>query len=211
MDRFPPRPTTASSASDTVADTPVQLVVGLGNPGPGHAGDRHNAGFWCVDALAAKLGVTLSEESRYKGLLGRAASGLRLLEPLTYMNLSGQSVAACASYFRIPPAAIVVVHDELDLAPGVVRLKRGGGHGGHNGLRSIDQQLGSNDYLRVRIGIGHPGPGGDVSAYVLGKPPTAEREAVEGAIEAVLGVFKRILDGQIDRAMNTLNRRDKKL
>jgi len=193
-----------------VADTAVQLVVGLGNPGSGHAGDRHNAGFWCVDALAAKLGVTLHEESRYKGLLGRAASGLRLLEPLTYMNLSGQSVAACASYFRIPPSAIVVVHDELDLAPGVVRLKRGGGHGGHNGLRSIDQQLGSSDYLRVRIGIGHPGPGGDVSAYVLGKPPASEREAVESAIEAVLTVFERILDGHIDRAMNTLNRRDKK-
>jgi PTH1 family peptidyl-tRNA hydrolase len=193
-----------------MADDAVQLVVGLGNPGPGHAGDRHNAGFWCVDALAARLGATLHEESRYKALLGRTANGLRLLEPLTFMNLSGDSVAACAAYFRIPPAAIVVVHDELDLAPGVVRLKRGGGHGGHNGLRSIDRQLGSNDYLRVRIGIGHPGPGGDVSGYVLGKPPAEERSAILDAIDAVIAVFDRVLAGEVERAMNTLNRRDRK-
>ncbi|MEQ8661681.1 MAG: aminoacyl-tRNA hydrolase [Gammaproteobacteria bacterium] len=193
-----------------MTDAAVQLVVGLGNPGPGHAGDRHNAGYWCVDALAASRGVTLHEEARYKGLLGRAPGGPRLLEPLTYMNLSGESVAACASYFRIPPAAIVVVHDELDLAPGVVRLKRGGGHGGHNGLRSIDRHLGTGDYLRVRIGIGHPGPGGDVSGYVLGKPPADERTAIEAAIEAVLAVFDRVLAGEVERAMNTLNRRDRK-
>lgn len=188
-------------------DAAIQLVVGLGNPGPGHAQDRHNAGFWFVDALAAKLGVSLREEARYKGELGRAHSGLRLLKPLTYMNLSGESVAACAHYFRIPAAQVLVVHDELDLPAGSVRLKRGGGHGGHNGLRSIDSLLGSNDYLRVRLGIGHPGSAADVTAHVLGKPLADERVAIESAIEAVLGVFDTILRGQVERAMNTLNRR----
>lgn len=188
-------------------DATVQLVVGLGNPGPGHAHDRHNAGFWFVDALAAKLAVTLREEARFKGELGRATSGLRLLKPLTFMNLSGEAVAACAHYFRIAPAQVLVVHDELDLPAGTVRLKRGGGHGGHNGLRSIDSQLGTNDYLRVRLGIGHPGHAAEVTAHVLGKPPASEREAIEGAIDAVLGVFDTILRGQVDRAMNSLNRR----
>ncbi|MGE0485188.1 MAG: aminoacyl-tRNA hydrolase [Gammaproteobacteria bacterium] len=185
----------------------VQLVVGLGNPGPGHAHDRHNAGFWFIDALATKLGVTLREEARYKAELGRAAGGLRLLKPLTFMNLSGESVAACANYFRITPAQLLVVHDELDLPAGTVRLKRGGGHGGHNGLRSIDSQLGTNDYLRVRLGIGHPGNAADVTAHVLGKPPATEREAIEAAIDAVLGVFETILRGEVDRAMNSINRR----
>ena len=108
----------------------VQLVAGLGNPGVGYAGDRHNAGFWLLDLLAERWRVELRQESRFKAVLGRAASGPRLLKPQTYMNLSGESVAACASYFRIPAASILVVHDELDLDPGAVRLKRGGGHGG---------------------------------------------------------------------------------
>lgn len=194
-----------------VAEDAVQLVVGLGNPGPGHAGDRHNAGFWFVDALARELGVALKQESRYKGLLGRAPSGLRLLEPLTFMNLSGESVVACAAYFRIPARAIVIVHDDLDLAPGVARLKRGGGHGGHNGLRSVERMLGSREFLRVRLGIGRPGPGGDVTGYVLGRPPAQEREAIEGAIEAVLGVFDAVAGGRIERAMSTLNRRSARL
>ena len=185
----------------------VQLVVGLGNPGAGHAEDRHNAGSWLVDALAAQLGVDLRNDSRCKGELGRAASGLRMLKPSTYMNLSGESVAACASYFRIPPAAVLVVHDELDLEAGTVRLKRGGGHGGHNGLRSIEQQLGTSDYLRVRLGIGHPGVGRDVSGYVLSRPPAAERAAIHAAIDDVIAQFAQLIDGGFDRAMNTLNRR----
>ncbi len=190
-------------------DAGVQLVVGLGNPGPGHREDRHNAGFWFVDALAAERGVALRDESRFKGELGRDADGIRLLKPLTYMNLSGEAVAACAHYFRIPPAAIVVVHDELDLAAGTVRLKRGGGHGGHNGLRSIDQHLGSSDYLRVRLGIGHPGAGADVSGWVLSTPPAAEREAIVTAIDNVIGVFDNLAGGRFERAMNALNRRQK--
>ncbi len=185
----------------------VQLVVGLGNPGAGHFDNRHNVGFWLVDALAAKLKVELRVESRYKGELGRAASGLRLLKPATYMNLSGESVVPCATYFRIPPSAVLVVHDELDLAVGTVRLKRGGGHGGHNGLRSIEQMLGSNDYLRIRLGIGHPGVGRDVAGYVLSRPPAAEREAIEAAIVAVLDNIETIINGGFNRAMNTLNQR----
>lgn len=185
----------------------VQLVVGLGNPGAGHAEDRHNVGFWLIDALASALKVEMRIESRYKGELGRAASGLRLLKPSTYMNLSGESVAPCAAYFRVPPASVLVVHDELDLPVGAVRLKRGGGHGGHNGLRSIEQMLGTNDYLRIRLGIGHPGVGRDVAGYVLSRPPAAERDAITAAINAVLDNFETITNGGFNRAMNTLNQR----
>ena len=185
----------------------VQLVVGLGNPGAGHVEDRHNVGFWLVDALAARLKTVMHGESRYKGEFGRAASGLRLLKPATYMNLSGESVAPCATYFRIAPPNLLVVHDELDLPVGSVRLKRGGGHGGHNGLRSIEQMLGSNDYLRIRLGIGHPGVGRDVAGYVLSRPPAAEREAIEAAIVAVLDNFETLINGGFNRAMNTLNQR----
>lgn len=191
----------------TVADEAVQLVVGLGNPGPGHAGDRHNVGFWFIDALAATLALDLRSDARCKGELGRAASGMRLLKPQTFMNLSGDSVVACAGYFRIAPSAIVVVHDDLDLPPGAIRLKRGGGHGGHNGLRSIDRQLGTSDYLRIRLGIGHPGPGGDVTAYVLGKPSAADRALLDTAIRTVLDAFDSIRSGDLSRAMNALNRR----
>lgn len=190
-----------------MANTPIELVVGLGNPGAGHADDRHNVGFWFVDALAGKLGVQMRDESRYQGMLGRSADGLRLLKPSTYMNLSGDSVAACARYFRIQAHAVLIVHDELDLGAGEVRLKQGGGHGGHNGLRSIHAQLGTDDYLRARIGIGHPGPGSDVSAYVLGKPRAEERNAIDDAIALLMKQFKTLASGDFSRAMNTLNRR----
>lgn len=185
----------------------VQLVVGLGNPGAGHAEDRHNAGFWLLDALARREAVELREEARFKAQLGRAPSGLRLLKPLTFMNLSGESVAACAAYFRIPAPSILVVHDELDLTAGTVRLKRGGGHGGHNGLRSIETHLGVSDYLRIRLGIGHPGPRTDVSGHVLSRPAAEERAAILDAIAVVLEAFDTIVGGGFDRAMNTFNRR----
>ena len=185
----------------------VQLVVGLGNPGAGHAEDRHNAGFWFLDALARHLKVALREEARFKAGLARAPSGLRLLQPLTFMNLSGESVGACAAYFRIPPADILIVHDELDLPAGTVRLKRGGGHGGHNGLRSIESHLGSSEYLRIRLGIGHPGQSADVSGHVLSRPSAAERAAILDGIAAVIEGFDAITTGGFDRAMNTFNRR----
>jgi PTH1 family peptidyl-tRNA hydrolase len=160
----------------------VALIVGLGNPGPGHEGDRHNAGFWFIDALCDAQGIELREETRFKGLLGRASSGLRVLKPLTFMNASGESVAACAAYFRIPPAAVVVV-------------------------RSIDRLLGSADYLRIRLGIGHPGSAAAVTGYVLGRPPAAERDAIGQAISSTLDELANIVDGRFDRAMNTLNQR----
>ena len=185
----------------------VQLIVGLGNPGAGHADDRHNAGFWFVDELARHWQVALREEARFKGELGRADNGVRLLKPQTFMNLSGESVAACAAYFRIPPESVLVCHDELDLEAGVARLKRAGGHGGHNGLRSIEDILGSNAYLRLRIGIGHPGASRDVVAYVLGRPSTDDSRAIHQAIDLAIEQIATIIDGDIDRAMNTLNRK----
>lgn len=185
----------------------VQLIVGLGNPGAGHADDRHNAGFWLVDELARHWQVALREEARFKGEIGRADNGVRLLKPQTFMNLSGESVAACAAYFRIAPESVLVCHDELDLEAGVVRLKRAGGHGGHNGLRSIEGILGSNAYLRLRIGIGHPGSSRDVVAYVLGRPSADDSRAIHQAVDLAIEQIETIIDGGIDRAMNTLNRK----
>ncbi len=195
-------------ASDSAQ--PIELVVGLGNPGAGHADDRHNVGYWFVEALASELNLQWRDESRYKGEFARAQSGIRFLKPSTFMNLSGESVAACANYFRIPVAGILIVHDELDLEPGVVRLKRGGGNGGHNGLRSIDSHLGDKNYIRARIGIGHPGSAKDVSAFVLSKPRTEERDAINKAMGELTAVFETLSLGQVDRAMNALNRRAKK-
>ncbi len=185
----------------------VQLIVGLGNPGAGYAEDRHNAGFWFIDELAKLWRTDVRNDARYKGELGRASNGVRLLKPQTFMNLSGESVAACANYFRVPPACVLVCHDELDLEAGVVRLKRGGGHGGHNGLRSIESQLGTNTYLRLRLGIGHPGSSRDVTAHVLGRPSAEERATIRSAIDLAMAQIDTIIGGDFDRAMNTLNRK----
>ncbi len=190
----------------------IGLVAGLGNPGPGYEGTRHNAGFWLVEALARRAGAALREEPRFRARLARAevhGRDLRLLEPLTYMNRSGEAVAAVARFYRYPPEAILVAHDDLDLPPGAVRLKRGGGHGGHNGLRDVIARLGSRDFFRLRLGIGHPGPGADVVGYVLSRPPAAERAAIEAAIEAALEALPDILSGEprrLDRAMSRLHR-----
>lgn len=138
----------------------IKLFVGLGNPGPDYEATRHNAGFWWIDALARELKVNLVPERSYYGLAGRTSvngQSVWLLQPQTFMNLSGKSVASLARFFKIQPEEILVVHDELDLPPGQVKLKRGGSHAGHNGLRDIHAQLGSPDYWRLRIGIGHPG------------------------------------------------------
>ena len=184
------------------------LVVGLGNPGPEYAATRHNVGFWLLDQLAAS-GADLRVESKFQAEVGTLKFGGRrvaLLKPTTYMNLSGQAVGAYARYYKIQPAAILVVHDELDLAPGTVRLKRGGGHGGHNGLRDITAQLGT-EFLRLRLGIGHPGSADKVVEYVLGNPPTDDRLAIEDAISRGLAVMPEIVSGQTDKIMNQLNRR----
>jgi PTH1 family peptidyl-tRNA hydrolase len=182
----------------------IRLLVGLGNPGPEYEATRHNAGFWFVEAAARDLKVSLLPERSYFGLAARAAcreGPVWLLEPMTFMNLSGKSVAALARFFKIAPNEILVAHDELDLMPGQVKLKFGGGHAGHNGLRDIHAQLGSADYWRLRLGIGHPGVKAEVIHYVLRKPPMAEREAIDGAIAASQKTLDLMLAGEMERAM----------
>jgi PTH1 family peptidyl-tRNA hydrolase len=182
----------------------IRLIVGLGNPGAEYEATRHNAGFWFVDEVARALKVSLAPERSYFGLAARAATAqgpLWLLEPMTYMNLSGKSVAALARFFKIAPQEILVAHDELDLLPGQARLKLGGSHAGHNGLKDIHAQLGSADYWRLRIGIGHPGVKAEVVDYVLRKPPAAQREEIDKAIALSLQSLEQVLAGEMERAM----------
>jgi PTH1 family peptidyl-tRNA hydrolase len=184
------------------------IIAGLGNPGPQYDGTRHNVGFWLLDQLAQDLRVNFTVQNRYSGELAQAALGddkLYLLKPLTFMNRSGQAVAALANFYKIPPQQILVVHDELDLSPGVARFKRDGGHGGHNGLRDIIAQTGAKDFLRCRLGIGHPGHSKHVSDYVLSKPAPSDRQAIEAAIDNVLRILPELLSGNLDKAMNWLH------
>ncbi|MEJ2509233.1 MAG: aminoacyl-tRNA hydrolase [Gammaproteobacteria bacterium] len=186
----------------------IELIVGLGNPGPKYERTRHNAGFWFVDAIAD--GASFRAESKFHGQLAKArldGHEVWLLKPDTYMNRSGQAVAALARFYKIPAENILVAHDELDLDPGVVRLKQGGGHGGHNGLRDMVDHLGGNGFLRLRIGIGHPGTAREVVDYVLTRPSVADREAIEGAIDAARAALPLVLAGDLPRAMNQLHSR----
>lgn len=186
----------------------IRLVVGLGNPGPEYESTRHNAGFWWVDAAAAALKARLSVERAYFGLVARVnrpSGPVWLLEPQTYMNLSGKSVSALARFFKIAPGEILVVHDELDLPPGQAKLKFGGGHGGHNGLRDIHAQLGTAEYWRLRLGIGHPGVKAEVVDYVLRRPPADERQAIESTIDTSVRDLDLLLDGPMDRAVMKLH------
>lgn len=181
----------------------IRLLVGLGNPGTEYEGTRHNAGFWWIDAIAAPLGARLVVDRGYQGLLARVnrpEGPLWLLQPMTYMNRSGHSVAALARFFKIAPDEILVVHDELDLPPGQARLKRGGGSGGHNGLKDIHAQLGSADFWRLRLGIGHPGVKAEVVDYVLRKPAPEQREAIQACIARTLQARQELLDGDMARA-----------
>ncbi|MGH8596524.1 MAG: aminoacyl-tRNA hydrolase [Gammaproteobacteria bacterium] len=187
----------------------MQLVVGLGNPGAQYARTRHNAGFWLVDALVEQCQARFRSEPRYQGELAAvtiAGKTMAVLKPMAFMNTSGASINAYANYFRIPVTEILIVHDELDLAPGVARLKRGGGHGGHNGLRDIVGLLGT-DFVRLRLGIGHPGAADDVVRYVLNVPTSDDRDAIDGAITRALEEIPEIVGGRLDAAMNRLNRR----
>lgn len=192
-----------------MAANPVRLIVGLGNPGREYEHTRHNAGAWYVAALARQQHVTLSEDRKYFGLVGQfafAGETVRLLIPTTYMNRSGQATAALANFFRIPVEQMLVAHDELDLPPGVARLKIGGGHGGHNGLKDIIARHGNNrDFLRLRIGVGHPGNAALVTPHVLSKPAPDERERIERAIDEALRFTAEILRGELNRAMTDLN------
>mgnify|MGYP001088966870 CR=1 FL=1 len=170
-----------------------RLVVGLGNPGPEYSKTRHNAGFWFCERLAARLGATLSREARFHGLVGQARSeGVWFLLPQTYMNRSGQAVGALARFHKIAPAQIIVVHDELDIPPGQLRIKYGGGLGGHNGLKDITAHLGTQDYWRLRIGIGHPGDRNEVVNYVLKPPRKDEALEIEAALDRALDLWPLI-------------------
>ena len=186
----------------------IRLVVGLGNPEESQQNDRHNVGFWLLDGWACKNQAPLSPSARHTGISGKCPNGVSFLKPTTYMNLSGQSVASYANYYGLEAKKILVAHDDLDLSAGCVRLKYGGGHGGHNGLRSITQSLGSDAYYRIRIGIGRPEPGRDVSSFVLGKPSSKERSIISSRIDDVLTLSDEILSGSFESAMNVLNRRD---
>ena len=192
-----------------MAATPIRLVVGLGNPGPTYARTRHNAGFAFIDELARRLRVGLRAESRHQGELARvrvAEQELWLLKPMTYMNLSGAAVQSVAAFYKIPPEAVLVAHDELDFPPGVVRLKHGGGAGGHNGLRDIMARLGES-FWRLRIGIGHPGDRGDVLNYVLGRPIAADAGMIDEALQSAADALPVMLAEGAQKAMNQLHSR----
>ena len=186
----------------------IRLLVGLGNPGPEYQATRHNAGFWWVDRLADKLGVSLLPERAYQGLVARAslpAGPVWLLKPMTFMNRSGASVAPLARFFKIEPAQILVVHDELDLQPGQAKLKLGGSAAGHNGLKDIHGLLGTQDFWRLRLGIGHPGVKAEVVNYVLKKPSAEQRDAIDKAIEQSLKACDLLLAGAMDQALAAIH------
>lgn len=184
------------------------LIAGLGNPGSEYAETRHNAGFWFIDSLARDQHVELRSDKRCAGDVGQLGSGNErcwLLKPQTFMNHSGRSLAAFANYYNIPASRIIVVYDEIDLPPGTVRFKFSGGHGGHNGMRDIVQQLGSADFYRVRIGVGHPGHRDKVVSYVLGRPPKEEREQIEASIDKLLAELPAIFRGEYEKVMHRLH------
>jgi PTH1 family peptidyl-tRNA hydrolase len=190
--------------------TPIRLVVGLGNPGREHDNTRHNAGFWFVDALAARLAAVFASERKFHGAVARAGE-VRLLKPMTYMNLSGRAVSALSQFFALTPLEMLVVHDELDLPPGAAKMKFGGGTAGHNGLRDIGAQLGTPEFWRLRIGIGHPRdsaiPQQDGVDYVLQPPRKDERSAIVKAIDEGLDAWPEIASGDFERAMMSLHRK----
>lgn len=184
------------------------IIAGLGNPGSQYEHTRHNVGYWWLDQLANELGQSFKTESRFNGQLIQFTTPehkIWLVKPLTFMNRSGQSVAALANFYKVPPENILVIHDELDLPAGVARLKRGGGHGGHNGLRDIISQLGSKEFLRCRIGIDHPGNSKQVADYVLSKPSAVDRENIMASIDNSRRVLPDVLAGNLEKAMNWLH------
>lgn len=185
-----------------------KLVVGLGNPGAEYSETRHNAGFWFCERLARELGVSFSKEARFHGFAANARNdGVWLLMPQTFMNRSGQSVAALARFYRIEPAEILVAHDELDIPPGQLRLKFGGGLGGHNGLKDITAHLGTQDFWRLRIGIGHPGDRNEVVNFVLKRPGRAESDLIDESLDRALSAWPLMARGDWNAATQRLNTR----
>ena len=191
---------------------PLKLIVGLGNPGAQYAGTRHNAGFWFVDALAAQCAVAFSAARKFHSELGRYQSGpvnCRLCKPQTFMNESGTAVAALLDYYKIPLAQVLIAHDEIDLEPGNIRFKTGGGHGGNNGLRDIINKTGGKEFNRLRIGVGHPGRADRVLSHVLTRPAAEHEAAIDEGIRRVLDEQEKLFAGRIEELMNLLNERNK--
>lgn len=189
---------------------PIELIVGLGNPGVQYDGTRHNVGFWFVDDVARTGGARFRTESKFSGEVCQVqidSLDCRLLKPATFMNRSGHAVAPMASFYKIAPERILIVHDELDLPIGTVRLKIGGGHGGHNGLRNSMEQLGSGAFVRLRIGIGHPGDKSQVTDYVLHPPSREEDSLIRDGLSSARKVLPWIVRGEIERAMQALHSR----
>ncbi|MEO8859327.1 MAG: aminoacyl-tRNA hydrolase [Burkholderiaceae bacterium] len=186
----------------------IKLLVGLGNPGAEYRATRHNAGFWWLDAVARELKVSLTPEKAWQSLVARtsvAGQTVWLLAPQTFMNLSGRPVAMLSRFYKIAPEEILVAHDELDIVPGQLKLKRGGSHAGHNGLRDIHDQLGSDDYWRLRLGIGHPGVKSEVINWVLKKPLTEQQDAIDACIARSLQTLPLLLRGEMDKATMLLH------
>jgi PTH1 family peptidyl-tRNA hydrolase len=184
----------------------LRLVVGLGNPGAEYAETRHNAGFWFCERLARELGAGYAKESRYHGWVAQAReAGMWLLMPATFMNRSGQAVRALSHFYRIAPAEMLVVHDEIDLPPGRAQLRFGGGLGGHNGLKDITAHLGTQDYWRLRLGVGHPGDRNEVINYVLKPPRKEEGELIDATLDRALLAWPALARADFNAAMQKIN------
>lgn len=186
----------------------IKLFAGLGNPGIQYEQSRHNAGFWWIDQAAAQLGLTLSNKASFHGLVAQGRLGghnIWLLQPQTMMNRSGQSVAALASFYKLAPEEILIIHDELDLPPGAAKVKLGGGHAGHNGLRDIHSKLGSSAYWRLRLGIGHPGTRQNVISWVLGRPEASDFDAIVSAINLSIAELPAFAEGNFDEATKKIH------
>ncbi len=189
----------------------IRLIVGLGNPGSEYAATRHNAGVWCIEHLCQKYQINLKYETSFKAHLGKlvlpkiSASPIWLMVPGSYMNLSGQPVQAVQQFYKILPKETLVIHDELDLPPGEIRLKLNGGDGGHNGLKSLIQHMQTKEFYRLRVGIGHPGDRDRVADYVLSRPNKSDEASIQDALAFALPEFEKIIDGQIDKAMQVLH------
>jgi peptidyl-tRNA hydrolase, PTH1 family len=189
-------------------NTPIQLIVGLGNPGAEYEHTRHNAGVWLVEKLLQDFQTSLKQEKKFHGLAGKiklSGHDCHLLIPTTYVNLSGQAVLAIANFYKILPQSILVVHDDLDLPIGTVKLKQGGGHGGHNGLRDIIARLGSSDFIRLRIGINHPGKQEQVVNHVLSRAKKHEQEKIDLAIDNAIQILPDVISGDLPKAMQELH------
>lgn len=187
----------------------IKLICALGNPGDKYAQTRHNAGFWFLGKLSASEDISLSHNSRFKSLVGdfrHATNVVRVIAPQTFMNKSGEALAPFANFYQVQADEILVLHDEIDLPPGSIKLKTGGGHGGHNGLRDIINHLGSNDFHRMRIGVGHPGEKSKVVSFVLNRPSIAETQLIDACLDNIYKVLPEILSGDFSAAMNQYHR-----